>query len=95
MMSGHGTNPIFFNKKKIGRPENSLPPPPTSDNTSFLPYPPTPTPTPTPQSGRHMCITPKRNNDLIKRSVLTYTLKMVISKEQRKWIKTHNRNLMA
>ena len=27
----------------------------------------------------------------IKRSVLTYTLKMVISKEERKWIKTHNK----
>ena len=41
MMSGHGGNPIFFNKKrKIGRPEHSLTPhPPTSDNISFLPYP--------------------------------------------------------
>ena len=29
----------------------------------------------------------------IKRSVLTYTLKMVISKEERKWIKTHNKRL--
>ena len=38
MMSGHGTNPIFFNKKiKIGRPEHSLPPTPTSDDFSFLP----------------------------------------------------------
>ena len=27
MMSGHGTNPIFFNKKiKIGRPKHSLSP---------------------------------------------------------------------
>ena len=27
MMSGHGANPIFFNKKiKIGRPEHSLTP---------------------------------------------------------------------
>ena len=34
MMSGHGANPIVFNKKKL---------PPTSDNISFLPYP-TPTP---------------------------------------------------
>ena len=44
MMSGHGANPIFFNKKiKIGRPEHSLTPhPPTFDNISFLPYPPTP-----------------------------------------------------
>ena len=46
MMSGDDTNPIFFNnnKKKIGRPEHSLPPPPpphphTSDNISFMPYP--------------------------------------------------------
>ena len=23
MLSGHGANPIFFNKKKIGRPEHS------------------------------------------------------------------------
>ena len=44
MMSGHGANPIFFNKKiiKIGRPEHSLPPlapySPTHDNISFLPY---------------------------------------------------------
>ena len=39
MMSGHGGNPIFFNKKiKIGRPEHSLtaPHPPTSDSISFL-----------------------------------------------------------
>ena len=45
-MSGHGANPIFFNKKiKIGRPENSLTPhPPTSNNISFLPYPPPPYP---------------------------------------------------
>ena len=39
-MSGHDTNPIFFNKKiKIGRPINSLNPHPlASDNMSFLPY---------------------------------------------------------
>ena len=44
MMSGHGVNPIFFNEKiKIERPEHSLtPPPPTSDNIPFLPYPPPP-----------------------------------------------------
>ena len=55
MMSGHGANPIFFNKKiKIGRPEQ-LPTfhPSTSDNISLLLYP------PPLQSGRHMCITPK------------------------------------
>ena len=28
MMFGHGANPIFFNKKKIERPEHSLPPTP-------------------------------------------------------------------
>ena len=57
MMSGHGGNPIFFNKKiEIGCPEHSLTPHPlTSDNILFLPYPPPP-----PQSRRHMCITPYR-----------------------------------
>ena len=41
MISGHGANPIFFNKKiKIGRPEHSLAPhPPSFDTISFLPYP--------------------------------------------------------
>ena len=34
----------FSLKKKIGRPEHSLTPTPTSDNISFFPYPP-PTPT--------------------------------------------------
>ena len=56
IISGHGANPIFFNKKiKIGRLEHSLAPhsPSTSDNISFLPYPP---PCP-PQIGPHMCIT--------------------------------------
>ena len=56
MMSGHGADPIFFNKRKvtIGRPEHSLNPhPSTSKNISFLPDPPIPR-----QSGRHMCITP-------------------------------------
>ena len=37
MMPGHGEYPIFVNKIKIGRPEHSLTPPPTSDNISFLP----------------------------------------------------------
>ena len=45
MMSGHSANPSFFNekkkkKKKIERPEHSLTPTPTSDKTSFFPYPP-------------------------------------------------------
>ena len=42
-MSGHGPNPVLFNHKKvkIGRLKHSLTPhPPTSDNISFLPYPP-------------------------------------------------------
>ena len=54
MMSGHGGNPIFFNKKiKIGHLEHSLTPhSSTFDNISFLPYP------PLLQSGSHMCITP-------------------------------------
>ena len=64
MFGYHGSNPIFFNKKKqIGRPEHSLtPPPPKSDNISFLPYAPTPL-----QSGRHMSINPKLDfNRLVK-----------------------------
>ena len=45
-MSVHGANPIFFEKKiKIGRPEHSLHPTPSSDNISFLPYPLPPRPT--------------------------------------------------
>ena len=51
MMSDHGANLIFFNKRiKIRRPQHSLtprPPPPTSDNVSFClnspSYPPPPT----------------------------------------------------
>ena len=59
MISGHGANPISFNKKKIKieRPEHLLTPhPPKSNNISFLPYP------PTPQSRRHMCIKPYVND---------------------------------
>ena len=57
MMSGHGSNPIFFNKKnKIGRPEHplapSLPLCPITFHFYFIPLP--------PQSGRHMCITPNK-----------------------------------
>ena len=61
MMSGHGTNPVFFNEKEIGRLDvqnthySHPTPPPTSDNISFLPDP--PLPPPPPQSGRHKCIT--------------------------------------
>ena len=37
MMSGHGGNPIFLNKKiKIGRPEHSLTPTPLSPITSHF-----------------------------------------------------------
>ena len=41
-MSDHGANPIFFNKKSKDWTSRTLgnPPPPTSDNISFLPYPP-------------------------------------------------------
>ena len=45
-MSGHGTNPIFFDQKiKIGRQEHSLIlHPSTFNNISFLSYPPPPAP---------------------------------------------------
>ena len=37
MMSGHGVNPIFFNKKiKTGRPEHSLTPHPLHPITSHF-----------------------------------------------------------
>ena len=62
-MPGHGANLIFFNQKKIkiGRPEYSLAPAPLPPYIQYhfiftLPY---PSPLPL-QSGRHMCITPKR-----------------------------------
>ena len=39
-MSGNGANPILFNKKKDWTFRTlANPPPPTSDNISFLPYP--------------------------------------------------------
>ena len=55
MMSGHGANPMFFDKKnKIERPENLLSPQPLRPITShFCLTHPT-----HPQSVRHMCITP-------------------------------------
>ena len=69
MMSGHGANPIFFNKKNKAL---ANPQPTTSDDISFLSYHPPP-PTIPPQSGRHMCITPKKN-------VLTFCLHKVLMK---------------
>ena len=39
MISGHGANPIFFNKKNKDWTFRTLANPPTSDNISFLPYP--------------------------------------------------------
>ena len=52
MMSGHGENPIFFNKKiNIRRPEHSLAPHPLRPITSHFCRTPR-------QSGRNMCITP-------------------------------------
>ena len=57
MMSAHGANPIFFNKKiNIGRPEH-LRTPYVRKHRIFALNPP-PHPNPTPQSGRHICITP-------------------------------------
>ena len=42
-MSGHGANPIFFNKKWIGRPEHSLPAPPLYERYHLIcALPPTP-----------------------------------------------------
>ena len=40
MMSGHGANPIFFNKKNKDWTSRTLanPHPPTFDDISFLPY---------------------------------------------------------
>ena len=58
MMSGNGTNPIFFNKKKIGRPEHSLTQhPPTSNNISFFLSPTPPTP-PHPFEVDVICVSP-------------------------------------
>ena len=57
-MSGHGTNPIFLNKKiKVGRPKHLLTRPATQPLrwiTSHFYITPS-------QSGCHMCITPFTN----------------------------------
>ena len=57
MMSGHNANPICFNKENKDWRFRALanPHPRTSDNISFLPYPP-----PSSQTGRHMCINPSQ-----------------------------------
>ena len=57
-MSGHDANPIFFNKKNKDWMSRTLanPPPPTSDNILFSPY-----PSPPPLKVYVMCITPKAN----------------------------------
>ena len=62
MMSGHGANPIFFNKKmKIGCPEHSVTPlHPLRPITSYFRL----TSPPPPQSGRQMCITPNLMEDI-------------------------------
>ena len=49
MMSGHGADPVFFNKKDKDWTSRTLANPPTP----FLPY-----THPLPESGRHMCIIP-------------------------------------
>ena len=56
MMFDHGANPTIFNnnnnKKRLHVRNTPYPPPPRSDNISFLPS------TTSPQSGPQMCITP-------------------------------------
>ena len=60
MMFGHSPNQIFFNKKKIGRPEHSLPPTPLRPITSHFCL----IPSPPPLKVDIMCITPK-STDLL------------------------------
>ena len=59
MMSGHGGNPIFFNKKNKDWTPRTLAnhPLPTSDSISFLPYTP-PTPPPRPSIMGVICVLP-------------------------------------
>ena len=40
MMSGHGANPVFLNKRNKDWTPRTLATPPRSDNISFLPNPP-------------------------------------------------------
>ena len=63
MISGHGPNPIFFNKiLKNGRPEQSLPSPPPPPLPPLRPITSyfclLPHPLHLPKSGRHMRIMP-------------------------------------
>ena len=63
MISGHGANPIFFNKKKdwTSRTLATLHPP-TFNNISVLPYPLPLPPSPNLQSRRQMRIAPSTSN---------------------------------
>ena len=65
-MSGHGTNPIFFNKKNKGWTSRTLAihTPSKSNNILFLRY--LPTPPPSPQSGCHVCMTPNEKGTTLK-----------------------------
>ena len=67
MMSDHGANLIFFNKRiKIRRPQHSLtprPPPSTSDNVSFLSYPPPLPPPPPTLKVEVICASPLTGSD--------------------------------
>ena len=74
-MSGHGANPIFFNKKQIhfGRLEHSLTPhPSTSDNILFCLNPPPPPPPPPPLKVDVVSVSPPkvRPNDCILQELL-------------------------
>ena len=55
MMSGHDSNPIFFNKKNKDWSSRAVANPPTPYVRYYLIFASSPTPR---QSGRHMCITP-------------------------------------
>ena len=57
MMSGHGANPIFFNKRI------KLDASPTSDSISFLPYPTTPPPLPPSRKVDVICVSPLKKTD--------------------------------
>ena len=57
MMSGHGANPIFFNKKiKIGRPKHSLTPQPLHPIASHFYL--SPRPPPPPVKVYVICVSP-------------------------------------